>query len=150
MTAEVREETNQIRDVNVRWAHVIVEGHTVEQVLSFDVAEADSVYGRPFDDEMDIHIQMGMFAIDRIALSETMGKVASATSYVLDGKCMRTAKIVHCKDIEPASMRPVLEQPPVLPESLVQMFTVIPSEPAPENQILGALHSPDWVDLNTS
>ena len=37
MTAEVREETNQIRDVNVRWAHVIVEGHTVEQVLSFDV-----------------------------------------------------------------------------------------------------------------
>ena len=104
MTAEVREETNQIRDVNVRWAHVIVEGHTVEQVLSFDVAEADSVYGRPFDDEMDIHIQMGMFAIDRIALSETMYKVASATSYVLDGKCMRTAKIVHCKDIEPASM----------------------------------------------
>ncbi len=104
MTAEVREQTGQIRNVNVRWAHVVVEGHTVEQVLSFDVAEAEAVYGRPFDDEMDKHIQMGMFAIDRIAASETMHKVASATSYVLDGECMRTAKIVHCKDIEPAEM----------------------------------------------
>ena len=108
MTAEVREETNQIRDVNVRWAHVIVEGHTVEQVLSFNIAEAELVYGRPFDDEMDRHIQMGMFAIDRIALSETMYNVSSAVSYVLDGKCMRTAKIQHCKDIEPASMGAVL------------------------------------------
>ncbi len=108
MPAEVRETVGEIRGVNVRWAHVIVEGHTVEQILSFDIAEAESVYGRPFDDEMDRHIQMGMFAIDRIALSETMHNVASAVSYVLDGKCMRTAKIAHCKDIEPASMGTVL------------------------------------------
>ena len=52
---------------------------------------------------MDRHIQMGMFAVDRISAGETMGKVASATSYVLDGKCIRTAKIEHCKEIEPAS-----------------------------------------------
>ena len=30
-------------------------------------------------------------------------KVASATSYLLDGKCIRTAKIEHCKEIEPGS-----------------------------------------------
>ena len=88
MTAEVTEQTGEIRGVNVRWVNVIVAGHTVEQVLSFDVAEAEAVYGRPFDDEMDEYIQMGMFAIDRIAADETMGKVASATSYVLDGKCI--------------------------------------------------------------
>lgn len=103
MTAEVTEQTGEIRGVSVRWVNVIVAGHTVEQVLSFDVAEAEAVYGRPFDDEMDEYIQMGMFAIDRIATDETMGKVASATSYVLDGKCIRTAKIEHCKEIEPAS-----------------------------------------------
>ena len=78
-------------------------GHTVEQVLSFDVAEAEAVHGRPFDDELDRHIQMGMFAMDRISADGTMHKVASVTSYVLDGKCIRTAKIEHCKDIEPMS-----------------------------------------------
>ncbi len=103
MTAEVTEQTGEIRGVNVRWINVMVAGHVVEQVLSFDIAEAEVVYGRPFDDEMDEYIQMGMFAIDRIAADETMGKVASATSYVLDGKCIRTAKIEHCKEIEPAS-----------------------------------------------
>ena len=103
MTAEVTEQTGEIRGVSVRWVNVIVAGHTVEQVLSFDVAEAEAVYGRPFDDEMDRHIQMGMFAVDRMSAGETMGKVASATSYVLDGKCIRTAKIEHCKEIEPAS-----------------------------------------------
>ena len=87
----------------MRWVDVIIDGHVVEQVLSFEVAEAEARYGRPFDDEMDKHIQMGMFAIDRIATDGTMHKVASATSYVLDGKCIRTAKIDHCKDIEPMS-----------------------------------------------
>ena len=103
MTAEVTERTGQVRGVNVRWIDVIVKGHTVEQVLLFDVAEAEAVHGRAFDDELDRHIQMGIFAIDRIAADETMHKVASATSYVLDGKCIRTAKIEHCSDIEPAS-----------------------------------------------
>ena len=103
MIAEVTERAGQIRGVNVRWIDVIVEGHTVEQVLLFDVAEAEAVHGRPFDDELDKHIQMGMFATDRIATDGTMWKVASATSYVLDGNCIRTAKIEHCKDLEPES-----------------------------------------------
>ena len=101
MTAEVKEQIGEIRGVNVRWASVIVAGHTVEQVLSFDVAEAEAVHGRPFDDELDEHIQMGMFAVDRIAAGGTMHKVASARSYVLDGKCIRTAKIEHCSEIAP-------------------------------------------------
>ena len=103
MTAEVTERAGQIRGVNVRWINVIVEGHTVEQVLLFDIAEAAAVHGRPFDDELDKHIQMGMFAMDRISADGTMHKVASVTSYVLDGKCIRTAKIEHCEDIEPIS-----------------------------------------------
>ena len=49
----VKGQTGEIRGVNVRWVSVIVAGHTVEQVLAFDVAEAEAVYGRPFDDEMD-------------------------------------------------------------------------------------------------
>ena len=103
MIAEVTEQTGDIRGVKVRWVEVVAAGHTVEQVLSYDVAEAESVHGRPFDDEMDRHIQMGMFAVDRIAADETMHKVASAISYVLDGKCIRTAKIEHCNEVKPAS-----------------------------------------------
>ena len=101
MTAEVKEQIGEIRGVNVRWVNVIVAGHTVEQVLFFDVAEAEAVHGRPFDDELDENIQMGMFAVDRIAAGGTMHKVASARSYVLDGKCIRTAKIEHCSEIAP-------------------------------------------------
>ena len=103
MPAEVKEQIGEIRGVNVRWVDVIVAGHTVEQVLSFDVAEAETVHERPFDDELDEHIQMGMFAVDRISADGTMHKVASARSYVLDGKCIRTAKIEHCSEIEPMS-----------------------------------------------
>lgn len=87
----------------MRWLHVTVEGHTVEQVLLFDIAEAEATFGKSFDDELDRHIQEGMFAIDRISADGTMHKVACATSYVLDGKCIRTAKFEHCKDIEPMS-----------------------------------------------
>ena len=103
MTAEVSERTAVIRGVNVRWVEVTVAGHTVEQMLLYDVSEAEAANGRPFDDDLDRHIQMGMFAIDRISAGETMHKVASATSYVLDGKCIRTAKIEHCRETEPAS-----------------------------------------------
>ena len=103
MRAAVTDQTGEIRGVRVRWVNVMVAGHTVEQLLSFDVAEAEAVHGRPFDDEMDTHIQMGMFAVDRISADGTMHKVASATSYVLDGTCIRTAKIEHCKEIEPMS-----------------------------------------------
>ena len=103
MTAKVIERTGQIRDMKVRWVNVIVAGHTVEQALSFDVAEEEAIHERPFDDELDKHIQMGVFAMDRISADGTMHKVACATSYVPDGKCIRTAKIEHCKDIEPMS-----------------------------------------------
>jgi len=103
MSAVVSEVSGEIRGVQVRWVSVAIAGHTVEQLLIYDVADAERVYGRPFDDEMDRHIQMGMFAADRIATDGTMHKVASATSYVLDGKCIRTAKIEHCSEIEPGS-----------------------------------------------
>ena len=103
MTAEVTEQTGQIRGVNVRWVNVIVAGHTVEQIMSYEVAEAEAVNGRPFDEEMDKYVQMGMFATDRISADGTIHRVASATSYILDGKCTRTAKIEHCRDIEPMS-----------------------------------------------
>ena len=51
---------------------VEVAGNIVEQVLSFDVAEAEADYGRTFDDELDRHIQMGMFVIDLIAADGRM------------------------------------------------------------------------------
>ena len=103
MIVDVTEQTGQIRGVSVHWANVVVEGHTVEQVLSFDIAEAEAVHGRPFDDELDRHIQLGMFAMDRISADGTRHKIASATSWVLDGNCIRTAKIEHCREIEPMS-----------------------------------------------
>ena len=101
--ASVTERSGKIRGVDVRWVDVIVEGHTVEQVLLFDVADAEAAFGRPFDDKMDSEMRFAMYQADRIWLGETMGKVASATSYVLDGKCIRTAKIDHCNEIEPGS-----------------------------------------------
>ena len=103
MVAEVKENIGTIRGVNVRSLTVVIAGHTVEQLLLYDVAEAEAEYGRPFDEEMDGHIQKGMFAINRIAGDGTMHKVASAYSYLLDGKCIRTAKIEQCADIEPES-----------------------------------------------
>lgn len=108
MTAVVREVAGTIRGIQVRCVSVAVAGHIVEQLLIFDVADAEEVYGRPFDDDMDRQIQMGMFAADRIATDGTMHKVASAISYVIDGKCIRTAKIEHCSEIEPGSARWVI------------------------------------------
>ena len=101
--ASTTERSGEIAGVHVRWVSVIVSGHTVEQVLFYDVAEAEAVFGRPFDAELDHEMQMHMFAVDRIATDEVMHKVAAATSYVLDGKCIRTAKIEHCNDIKPGS-----------------------------------------------
>ena len=62
----------KIRGVKVRLISVEVAGNIVEQVLSFDVAEAEADYGRTFDDELDRHIQMGMFVIDLIAADGRM------------------------------------------------------------------------------
>ena len=97
------EESFEIAGVRMRLVSVVVAGHTVEQLLSYDVAEAEAVLGRPFDDEMDSGLRMAMYSADRIWLDETLHRVASAASYVLDGKCIRTAKIEHCSEIAPAS-----------------------------------------------
>ena len=103
MTASTTEETVEVAGVQVRWLKVTVSGHTVQQVLLYDVAEAEAVHGRPFDDELDHEIQTAMFAMDRIWMDETMHRVASATSGTIDGICIRTAKIEHCNDIKPGS-----------------------------------------------
>ncbi len=103
MTASTTEQTVEVAGVQVRWLKVTVSGHTVQQVLLYDVAEAEAVHGRPFDDELDDEIQMAMFAVDRIWTDETMHKVASATSDVVVGTCIRTAKIERCREIEPGS-----------------------------------------------
>ena len=111
MTAEVREQTGEIRSVQVRWLHVCVAGHTVEQVLCYAVAEAEAADGRPFDDAMDREVQLGMYTVDRMSADGTMYQVASATSYVLDGTCIRTAKIAHCGEIAPDSAGWIIENP---------------------------------------
>ena len=116
----VTEVSFRIAGVEVRWVSVIVSGHTVEQVLSYDVAEAEAVFRRPFDYEMDTGMRMAMYSADRIWLDETLHRVASATSYVLDGKCIRTAKIEHCDDIKPASAYYVITRADGTP---------VPSEP---------------------
>ena len=103
MTASTTEETVEVAGLQVRWLKVIVSGHTVQQVLLYDVAEAEAVHGRPFDEELDDDIKMAMFAMDRIWMDETMHRVASATSHVADGTCIRTAKIEHSDDIKPGS-----------------------------------------------
>lgn len=57
MPAEVTERAAAIRGVNVRWFTVEVARHTVEEILLCDVAEAESVCGKPFDDELEKHTQ---------------------------------------------------------------------------------------------
>ena len=104
----VTDESFEIAGVEVRRISVLVSGHTVEQVLSYDVAEAEAVFRRPFNDMMDAAMRAAMYSADRVWLDETMSRVASATSYVLDGKCVRTAKILHCDEIAPASASWVL------------------------------------------
>ena len=101
--AAVEEQTIEIADVRVRWISIIIEGHTVEQMLVYETAEAEGVFGRPFDEEVDREMQMAMYAADRIWLDETMHKVASASSWVADGKSIRWTKIEHCHEIEPGS-----------------------------------------------
>lgn len=44
----------------------------MEQVLPYDVAEAEAAHGRPSVDEVDKHIQMGMFAIHHTAADSAM------------------------------------------------------------------------------
>ena len=101
--ASVTEKTVEVAGVRARWVSVIVSGHTVQQALFYEVAEAEAVHGRPFDEELDHEIQMAMFAVDRIWMDETMHKVASAEGSVPGEICIRTASIDHCDDIKPGS-----------------------------------------------
>ena len=101
MASERRERDLTIRGLTVRYSQVIVAGHTVELALSYDIGEAEAVHGRPFSDDMDRHIQQGMFAMNRISGDGTIGKVVAAPGSVLDGKCIRRAQIGHCREIEP-------------------------------------------------
>ena len=72
-------------------------------MLYYDTAEAERVHGRPFDDELDQIMQMGMFAMDRISSDGTMHKIASADHFEHTGVCIRWARIEHCSEIEPDS-----------------------------------------------
>ena len=90
---------SRIRDVDVEYLEVRIAGHIVEQHLSYDISEAEARYGRPWDEELDRHIQLGMFAIDRISADGTIHKVAAAKSYILDGRCCRSVKIASCGEV---------------------------------------------------
>ncbi len=103
LRASTTEETVTVAGVQARRVSVIVLGHTVQQALFYDIAEAEAAHGRPFDDELDREIQITMFAVDRIWMDETMHKVASATSYPMGGMCIRAATINDCNEIVPAS-----------------------------------------------
>ncbi len=94
-----------------RWVSVMLSGHTVEQVLSYDITEAEAAFGRPFDDEMDHKMRMAMCAVDLIWTSGMMFRVASTASYVLDGKCIRTAKIGHSNENQPDGASWVFTRP---------------------------------------
>ena len=61
MTESVTGESVEIAGVQVRSVSVSASGHTVEELLFYNVAEAEAVHGRPFDDELDGEIQMAMF-----------------------------------------------------------------------------------------
>ena len=102
MTASVREQAIEIAGVRVRRLNIVVSGHTLQQLIFFDIADAEAAHGRPFDDDLDAEIQAGMLAADRGATGETMHKVASETSWTLDGLCIRVAGIEHCSDVDPA------------------------------------------------
>ena len=101
MVAETREHSVDIRGVTATLVDVVVAGHTVELVLSYDVEEAEAVHGAPFSDGVDDIIQMEVAALGDTFADGTLHAVASAASYVLDGKCIRTTKIKHCSEIEP-------------------------------------------------
>ena len=96
-------ETVEVAGVRARLVSIIVSGHTVQQALYYDIAEAEAIHGQPMDPALGREIQKAMFAVDRIAMDETMYKVASASAFYVGGLCIRAATISHCKEIEPAS-----------------------------------------------
>ena len=96
---EVREYSISIRGVTATLVDVVVAGHAVELVLSYDVEEAEAVHGVPFNDGVDEIMQKEVVALADTFDDGTLRAVASAASYVLDGRCIRTTKIKHCSEI---------------------------------------------------
>lgn len=103
MLAELREREGEVRGVRVRLAEAVVGGHVVEQVIVYDVAEAEAAHSQPFGEDVDSSMQSGLGHADRVALDETWGWAIRAPAWVLDGKCVRTYKVAHCDDVKPAS-----------------------------------------------
>ena len=102
MVAETREHSVDIRGVTATLVDVVVAGHIVELVLSYDVEEAEAVHGTPFNDGVDEIMHMEVTALGNTFDDGPLQAVASAASYVLNGKYVRRAKIGHCGDIEPS------------------------------------------------
>ena len=63
MVAETREHSVDIRGVTATLVDVVVAGHTVELVLSYDVEEAEAVHGALFNDSVDEIMQMEVAAL---------------------------------------------------------------------------------------
>lgn len=82
---------------------VYVEGHLIEIRLCYRISDAESVYGKAWDESLDKHLAMGMAAVNRIAADETLGKAVAAEPQILDGVCRRTAAIERCEEAAPAS-----------------------------------------------
>ena len=103
MVAETREHSVGIGGVPATLVDVVVAGHTVELVLSYDVEEAGVVHGASFNDGVDEIMQMEVAALGDSFDDGTLHAVASGASYVMNGRCFRIAKIKHCSEIEPAN-----------------------------------------------
>lgn len=93
----------EIRGVRVRLRKTLIDGHVVEMSLCYRISDAESVYEKTWDNDLDHHLAMGMAAVDRIAADETLRKAVAAEPRVLDGICCREAKIERCKDVAPGS-----------------------------------------------
>lgn len=59
------------------------------------------MHGAPFDDSVDELMRTEVAALGDTFDDGTLRAVASAASYVLSGRCIRTSKIKHCSEIEP-------------------------------------------------
>ena len=89
--------------------HVLEDGCVVEVTVSYRIAEAERVYGKRWDPELDRNIEMGMFAMGRIADGTYMGEAAAAEPRVVDGVCRRTVRIGQGED-PGYSMLPIDEE----------------------------------------
>ncbi len=69
MVVETREHSVDIRGVTATLVDVVVAGHTVELVLSYDVEEAEAVHGTQYSDGVDEAAKRGMFHMEGFTLT---------------------------------------------------------------------------------